>query len=57
MISEDDIEGDLFDLCRGPSVQRTPGERTVYKNAGGAHQDLIVSQLVVALLNERRKRD
>lgn len=56
MISEDDIEGDLFDLCRGPSVQRTPGERTVYKNAGGAHQDLIVSQLVVALLNERRKR-
>lgn len=56
LIGEDDIEGDLFDLCRAPLVRRAPGERTVYKNAGGAHQDLMVSQLLVALLGQRRHR-
>src|SRR5262249_39151380 len=44
VIRESDIEGDLFDLCRMPTFHRSAGDRTVYKNAGGAHLDLIVSQ-------------
>lgn len=44
------IEGDLFDLCQMPLFQRSPEQRTVYKNAGGAHLDLLVSQLVVERL-------
>ncbi|MDN7682819.1 MULTISPECIES: ornithine cyclodeaminase family protein [Burkholderia] len=50
VIRESDIEGDLFDLCRMPAFHRSAADRTVYKNAGGAHQDLIVSRYVVAQL-------
>lgn len=50
LIQPSDIAGDLFDLCQMPAFQRTAAERTVYKNAGGAHLDLIVSQLVVERL-------
>ncbi|WP_233850035.1 ornithine cyclodeaminase family protein [Paraburkholderia sp. HD33-4] len=48
-----DIEGDLFDLCRMPAFHRSAGDRTVYKNAGGAQLDLIVSQYVVEQLKPR----
>ncbi|MCY1448382.1 Delta(1)-pyrroline-2-carboxylate reductase [compost metagenome] len=41
------IEGDLFDLCAAPAIIRAPQSRTVYKNAGGAHLDLVVAQLVI----------
>ncbi|WP_109476825.1 ornithine cyclodeaminase [Paraburkholderia sp. C35] len=47
VIRDDHIEGDLFDLCRMPAFHRSAEDRTVYKNAGGAHLDLIVSQYVV----------
>ncbi|WP_322062921.1 ornithine cyclodeaminase [Paraburkholderia sp. J63] len=50
VIGESDIEGDLFDLCRMQAFHRSAGDRTVYKNAGGAHLDLIVSQYVVEQL-------
>lgn len=50
VITEDQIEGDLFDLCQHRSFSRTAGDRTVYKNAGGAHLDLIVSQYVIGRL-------
>ena len=53
VIRESDIEGDLFDLCRMPTFHRSAGDRTVYKNAGGAHLDLIVSQYVVEQLKSR----
>jgi ornithine cyclodeaminase len=49
-ILAEQIEGDLFDLCQLPVFQRSAEDRTVYKNAGGAHLDLIVSQLVVERL-------
>lgn len=49
-ISKDQIEGDLFDLCQTTVFQRAPLDRTVYKNAGGAHLDLIVSQYALAQL-------
>lgn len=45
-----DIEGDLFALCQLSAFHRSAGDRTVYKNAGGAHLDLIVSQYVVERL-------
>ncbi|MEB2543765.1 ornithine cyclodeaminase family protein [Burkholderia cenocepacia] len=54
VIRESDIEGDLFDLCRMPVFERSVGDRTVYKNAGGAHLDLIVSQYVIEQLKSRR---
>ncbi|MEM5310405.1 ornithine cyclodeaminase [Paraburkholderia sp. JHI869] len=53
VICEGDIEGDLFDLCRMQAFHRSDGDRTVYKNAGGAHLDLIISQYVVEQLKSR----
>ncbi|WP_322061359.1 hypothetical protein [Paraburkholderia sp. J63] len=53
VIGEGDIEGDLFDLCRMPAFHRAARDRTAYKNAGGAHLDLIVSQYVVEQLKSR----
>jgi ornithine cyclodeaminase/alanine dehydrogenase-like protein (mu-crystallin family) len=50
VISGEQIEGDLFDLCQMPTFQRQPQDRTVYKNAGGAHLDLIVARHVLARL-------
>ncbi|BGE66922.1 TPA: ornithine cyclodeaminase [Pseudomonas aeruginosa] len=50
VITEDQIEGDLFDLCQHTSFSRTASDKTVYKNAGGAHLDLIVSQYVIGRL-------
>ncbi|WP_349974956.1 ornithine cyclodeaminase [Pseudomonas sp. WHRI 8519] len=47
---EVDIQGDLFDLCQNQSLARKSNEITVFKNAGGAHLDLIVSQYVISKL-------
>jgi ornithine cyclodeaminase len=53
VIQEGDIEGDLFDLCRMSAFRRSVTDRTVYKNAGGAYLDLIISQYVVEQLKSR----
>jgi ornithine cyclodeaminase/alanine dehydrogenase-like protein (mu-crystallin family) len=51
VINRDAIEGDLFDLCRGTSRgRRSPDEITLYKNGGGGHLDLFVSQCLFAQL-------
>ncbi|NWD67144.1 ornithine cyclodeaminase [Pseudomonas gingeri] len=42
------IEGDLYDLCQDAGFTRLAQDITVYKNAGGAQFDLIVSQQVIA---------
>lgn len=55
VIRESDIEGDLFDLCRWPTFRRSAGDRTVYKNAGGAYLDLIISQYVVDRLKSHNE--
>ena len=47
VIDDSQIEGDLYDLCRWTAWERWPDDITVYKNAGGAHLDLIVSQYVI----------
>lgn len=42
------IEGDLYDLCRPQPFSRAAEDITVYKNAGGAHLDLVIAQTVRA---------
>ena len=50
VITEDNIEGDLFDLCQQAPLRRDTDDITVYKNAGGAHLDLVTSQYVISRL-------
>jgi ornithine cyclodeaminase/alanine dehydrogenase-like protein (mu-crystallin family) len=49
-IDASQIKGDLFDLCQDARFIRPAQEITVYKNAGGAQFDLVVSQFVIAQL-------
>lgn len=51
-ISDAQIEGDLFDLNQLLTFERGEEDITVYKNAGGAHLDLIVSLFVIRRLDE-----
>lgn len=47
LISEADIEGDLFDLCRGKvQVKRKADDITLFKSAGSALLDLATAGLV-----------
>ncbi|MDR5836223.1 ornithine cyclodeaminase [Caballeronia sp. LZ034LL] len=50
VIQAQQIEADLFELCQDTGFHRGAGDRTVYKNAGGAYLDLLVSQYVVERL-------
>ncbi len=44
VISRDDIEADLFDLCRPDyAVRRRPDDVTLFKNGGGGHLDLMTA--------------
>lgn len=52
-IARSDIHGDLFDLVSG-AAQPERKDITVYKNAGGAHFDLLLS---LAVLSEDAARD
>jgi len=54
VISEKDIRGDLFDLVGNMAQGRDNAEEiTVYKNAGGAHLDLMVAAALVRRLEAR----
>jgi ornithine cyclodeaminase/alanine dehydrogenase-like protein (mu-crystallin family) len=47
LIKEDDIQGDLFDLCRGVEPGRkTAAETTLFKSVGTAIEDLAAAMLV-----------
>lgn len=47
VIRRQDVEADLFELCRdGYAVKRKPGDITLYKNGGGAHLDLFTALFV-----------
>ena len=51
LISETDIQGDLYDLARGTITGRSSqDEFTVFKNGGGAHLDLIVARYISACM-------
>ncbi len=53
VIGEGDIEGDLFDLAAGAAAGRgSPDEITVFKNAGGAHLDLMVAAALLDRLEQ-----
>ena len=55
IIAREAIEGDLFDLCQGVSEgRRSAAEITLYKNGGGGHLDLFVSQHLIARLDAER---
>jgi len=46
-IRPEDLQGDLFQLCRGERQgRRTRDEITFFKNGGGGHQDLGCAQLI-----------
>jgi ornithine cyclodeaminase len=53
IIDHRQIEGDLFDLCQRSRFVRNPTDITVFKNAGGAHFDLMVSLHVAESLRRR----
>jgi len=48
VITEPDILGDLHDLVAGRAGRRDPSEITLFKNAGGAHLDLMVGRAILA---------
>ncbi len=49
LISEDEIIGDLFELCSGRAPGRTsPNDITLFKNGGGGHLDLMIAQHIVS---------
>jgi ornithine cyclodeaminase len=53
VIRERDIQGDLFDLCRGSVKGReSPGEITLFKSVGTAVEDLATAMLIWSRLSE-----
>jgi ornithine cyclodeaminase/alanine dehydrogenase-like protein (mu-crystallin family) len=50
-IAKSDVLGDLYDLVGGDLIgRRSAGDITMFKNAGGAHFDLIASEAVLLQL-------
>ncbi len=48
-ITEADVLGDLFELCRGEAPGRQNAEEiTIFKNAGGGHLDLMTARHIAA---------
>ena len=48
-----EIFGDLYDLATGRAPpRRSATEITLFKNAGGAHLDLMTAELVFSLIHE-----
>ncbi|HEX3429620.1 MAG TPA: hypothetical protein VHT03_01935 [Rhizomicrobium sp.] len=51
ILRESDIAGDLYDLATGRAPSRyAASEITFFKNAGGAHLDLMTAEIVFSLL-------
>ena len=53
ILEEDGILGDLYDLAAGAAPpRRSPSEITFFKNAGGAHLDLMTAEFIFSLINQ-----
>lgn len=53
-IKEGAVLGDLYDLVSGGvSGRRSPGDITIYKNAGGGHFDLIAAETIFQHISAR----
>lgn len=50
VITAGEVRGDLFDLCSGRVPVPSPGEMTLFKNAGAGHLDLITATFVMSNL-------
>lgn len=48
VLGEADILGDLYDLCAGAPGRVSSDDITVFKNAGGAHLDLMTADAVLS---------
>lgn len=46
VIGEDDVLGDLYDLCNGSPARQAETDITIYKNGGGAHLDLMTADYI-----------
>lgn len=46
IITEQDIRGDLYDLCKETKGRSSDKAITVYKNGGGAHLDLMIANYI-----------
>ena len=44
VISEDDVLGDLYDLCADTKGRQSPKDITLFKNGGGGHLDLMTAR-------------
>jgi len=54
-LAEDEIAADLFDLCNGAHPgRRSHDEITIFKNAGGAHLDLMSARFVYEMRDRRK---
>jgi alanine dehydrogenase len=52
VITKADVQGDLFDLCRGSvKPERQPGDITLFKSVGTAIEDLAAAMLVWRWVN------
>lgn len=52
VIEQDDVVGDLFDLCRGIAAGRQDdNDITLFKNSGGGHLDLGTARFLMARLS------
>ena len=44
VISEEDVLGDLYDLCANKTGRQDPKDITLFKNGGGGHLDLMTAR-------------
>lgn len=54
VITKDDILGDHYDLVGGGEGRTSDDDITLFKNAGGAHLDLMTAEAALAALDDRR---
>jgi len=45
-IKESDVLGDLYDLAGGAAGRLSPGDISLFKNAGGGHLDLMTCEVI-----------
>ncbi|WGI21975.1 ornithine cyclodeaminase [Amylibacter sp. IMCC11727] len=48
VFSEDDIQGEFYDLVAGTAGRETDDDITLFKNGGGAHLDLMTAKYILA---------
>lgn len=53
-IARGDVRGDLHDLVAGRARRSGPDARTLFKNGGGAHLDVMVSDALVAAASDTK---